>query len=140
MRSHSIFSRHPLICLRLTFLSGLVLGLYCYSATADDGTIPIQTSIVEMSPIFEEIPLTGSVMPRRESALSPEVDGLVSQIMVDEGDFVQQGDILVKLDNVIADLNAQQASAAREEAQESKSIQIYLYGFTLMVVRCSIRF
>ncbi len=99
-------------------LVGFVLLIWGNLAQADDKLIPVRISIVESNSVFEEIPLTGSATPRRESSLSPEVDGLVSEILVDDGDTVKKGDVLIKLDSVIANLNAQQAAAALAEGKE----------------------
>ncbi len=110
--------RHPGFGVKLYRLIGFVLLIGGNFAQAEDRLIPVRISVVESNTVFEEVPLTGSATPRRESSLSPEVDGLVSEILVDEGDTVKKGDVLIKLDRVIAGLDAQQAAAALAEGKE----------------------
>ena len=99
-------------------LIGVALLICINTVQAKDESVPVRIGVVESKPVLEEIPLTGTATPRRESALSPEVDGLVSEILVDDGDAVKRGDVLIKLDRVIADLSAQQAGAALAEGRE----------------------
>lgn len=110
--------QYPGFGAKLYRLVGFFLLIGVNSVQAEDKLIPVRISVVESNSVFEEIPLTGSATPRRESSLSPEVDGLVSEILVDEGDAVTTGDVLIKLDRVIADLNVQQAAAALAEGKE----------------------
>lgn len=62
-----------------------------------------------------ELPSTVSaeayVVPIREANLSFETAGRVDQVLVEEGDAVQKGDVLIQLDDV-----AQQAGLARAQA------------------------
>ena len=95
------------------------LLLYCInSIAADDKLVPVKTSVVEYNRMLDQIPLTGSATSQRQSLISPEVDGLVARILVDDGDNVGQGDVMVELDNVIADLNVDKAAAALAEGRE----------------------
>ncbi len=97
---------------------GLLLLCCISSAAADDKIIPVKISVVEYNRLLDQIPLTGSAMPQRQSLISPEVDGLVARILVDDGDKVVQGEVMVELDKVIADLNVDQAAAALAEGRE----------------------
>jgi len=78
---------------------------------------PVVVGTAELRPMLEELPLTGSVTARRISHLSPRVDGLVAELLIDDGDYVEQNQVLVKLDPVIAEVQLARASAALQEAQ-----------------------
>jgi len=78
---------------------------------------PVVVGTAQLRPMLEELPLTGSVTARRISHLSPRVDGLVAELLVDDGDYVEQDQVLVKLDPVISEVQLARASAALQEAQ-----------------------
>lgn len=60
---------------------------------------------------------TGSVTAERVSALSPTIDGLVSEIFVDAGDRVGQGDPVLQLDNELARLEQRRVQASVDEGR-----------------------
>lgn len=59
--------------------------------------IPVVVAEVAMMEPQANIHLTGTVAPRRFSLLSSEVDGLVAEVLVEEGDFVRGGQPLLRL-------------------------------------------
>lgn len=63
---------------------------------------------------------SGDLIPREEAAVAPEVSGYrVSRVMVDVGDWVKAGQVLVQLDPALiqAQVAQQEALAAQAEAQ-----------------------
>lgn len=80
---------------------------------------PALVTVVEatVSRIVDELPLTGTVTSKRHAALSPRVSGLVSAVHFDAGDHVHKGEVLLKLDSVLAELQLRRAEAAVAEAQ-----------------------
>lgn len=96
----------------------LIVLLLCIPLShAEEREIPVRVSLVKNSPISEELPLTGMITARRVSSLSPRVDGHVTQVLVNEGDYVKKGDILIELDKVLAEYDVQSAAAAVQEAK-----------------------
>jgi RND family efflux transporter MFP subunit len=79
---------------------------------------PVVVGVTEYRPIVEEVPITGTVNSPRVTRLSPEVSGLVSEVLVDAGDRVEVGAPLVRLDRTLAALALDAASAATEQARE----------------------
>ena len=55
---------------------------------------------------------TGYVTARREATVSTQITGTLTQVLIDEGDHVREGQILARLDDT-----AQQASLAQAQAQ-----------------------
>ena len=100
----------PLLVLGQVLASGPV-------AAREDQAAPVKVARAVMAPVREELPLTGSVTARRLSRISPEVEGLVAVVRVDEGDEVRQGEVLLELDRAIADLEYASAQARVKEAQ-----------------------
>lgn len=64
-----------------------------------------------------QITLTGNVTAERDAQLSPRLDGLVAEVLVDAGDRVSAGDVLLRQDDTLAGLALQRAEAARSEAR-----------------------
>ena len=81
--------------------------------------VPVAVVMPERSEAVQRTELTGSFNARRASQLSPQLAGLVEQILVDAGDRVTAGDVLVQLDSELAELAVARAEAALEERQAS---------------------
>ena len=88
-----------------------------FAEAQENKAIPVKIMRPVVAPVYEELPLTGSVTTRRLSRLSPEVAGLVARLYVDEGDEVKQGDALLELDRDIADIDRDSVAAQVAEAQ-----------------------
>ena len=88
-----------------------------FAQAQENRVIPVKIMRPVVAPVYEELPLTGSVTTRRQSRLSPEVAGLVAKLYVDEGDEVNRGDALLELDRDIAVIDRDSATAQVTEAQ-----------------------
>ena len=73
----------------------------------------------EVRPAVERIELTGSFTARRAAQLSPRLSGLVETIDIDAGDQVAAGNVIVRLDDQLAELQLAQAEAAVAQSQAS---------------------
>jgi membrane fusion protein (multidrug efflux system) len=60
--------------------------------------------------------VTGTIAPIRETFIGPKVSGRIEEFFVDEGDFVGEGMVLVKLEQIRFSLALKEARAAREES------------------------
>jgi len=78
---------------------------------------PVSTAEARWTELVEELALTGSLTSPRTSRLSPEVEGRVARIAVEEGERVAAGDPLVELDDTLARIALTQARAAVREAE-----------------------
>ncbi len=103
-------------CLRRIPLFTLLLAAW-FANAQENRAVPVKIVRPVVAPVYEELPLTGSVTTRRLSRLSPEVAGLVARLYVDEGDEVGQGDALLELDRVIAEIDRSGIAAQVTEAQ-----------------------
>lgn len=95
------------------------------STSADSGLLQVQVAPLEaVSQYQREIAYTGTVRARRTTQVAFERPGRVSEVLVDEGSFVEEGQALAKLDSdklaasrreLVAQLK--QAQAIFDEAQ-----------------------
>jgi len=82
-----------------------------FSAPPVDAVAAVETIAAE------QIQLLGTARPVRQSSVASEVDGLVSELFVDEGDAVQAGQSLVRLRTTAVEQQLAAATAARDETQ-----------------------
>lgn len=86
----------------------------------------VSVSHVEAKDFIENVLVTGSLVPREEVLVAPEVEGLrILEIRVDQGDTVKKGDVLAVLETETLEAQLAQNSAglARSSAaiEQSKS-------------------
>ncbi|MDY7093483.1 MAG: efflux RND transporter periplasmic adaptor subunit [Acidobacteriota bacterium] len=102
------------------FRSFAFLGLCLLGVASCGGETPVEE--VELRPVRTERVTAGIVKPTRtlagvvragvESRLSPRVGGTVTQVAVQVGEAVQQGQVLARLDATDYELQVQEAEAA----------------------------
>lgn len=90
----------------------------------------VEVSEVEKSTIVEKVSASGTVQPVVEVKISPEVSGEITDLYIQEGDSVQEGTLLLKInpDNFIAaseranaNLNQQRANLADSRARLARA-------------------
>jgi len=92
----------------------MALSLGACNAAAEETPTPM------LEPAFESLAsVTGEILPAKWATLSIQTGGTVEAVLVEEGDAVAAGDLLVKLDTVDAELSLFEAQAqlAGAEAQ-----------------------
>jgi membrane fusion protein, multidrug efflux system len=90
----------------------------------DDTTRPVMVSRVSVSTVEERIEGSGELQAKDRALLASEVDGVVTELVVDEGDRVEEGAVLLAVDPekralAVANVRAMQrdAQAALAEAE-----------------------
>lgn len=97
---------------------GYSFFLLLFSQTSLAAT-PVSVSKPIVAESAETLTLSGSLTAERRALLSPRVDGLVKEVLVDAGYRVKQGDVLLRQDPAIARQQLEQTRAATSEAQAS---------------------
>ena len=70
--------------------------------------------------VAEQIVVTGSLVPREEVLVTPEIEGLgVAEVLVDEGDHVTKGEVLARLNRDTLDVQIVQFAAQLAQADAS---------------------
>jgi HlyD family secretion protein len=72
--------------------------------------IEVDSVVVGESEVIRSVMGTGTLEARVQTTISPKISGRIAEVFVDQGDMVESGDVLVKLDD--ADL-LQQARIAK---------------------------
>jgi len=83
------------------------------------GATPVRVTRVEKQKISEKLNYTGTIEALRKINITPEVAGKITKIYVDEGDRVQEGQLLAELDTRAIRLQLEQAEAALAVAEAS---------------------
>jgi len=106
--------------LRIVVLAALVGGWFALknSVLAPD---PVEVRVVRVAPGRVESTVTnsraGTVRARRRAQLSPETSGRVVELRFREGDAVEAGDVIVRMDDSIARARRQLAERTLATAQ-----------------------
>lgn len=79
--------------------------------------IPVKLATVETGTIQEASVFPGELEAPRSVSLRPEIDGRISQILFRQGDRVQQGQVIIRLESDDAQARFRQAKASLERTQ-----------------------
>ncbi|WGV27631.1 efflux RND transporter periplasmic adaptor subunit [Halotia branconii] len=79
--------------------------------------IPVKLATVDTGTIQDSSEFVGTLEAPRSVALKPQIDGRVTQILFAEGDRVQQGQAVIRLQSDDAQAQLLQAKASLEQAQ-----------------------
>ena len=102
--------------------SGLALAAILFALSSFAAGKPEEAPRpVTLAPVTEEIlraqvTLSGTSIPHRRAMLSPRVEGLVTEVRVDEGSRVNPGDPILELDSRLAEIEIQAVEARVREA------------------------
>lgn len=90
--------------------------------------VPVREHRIEVGEVRAEVMGTGTLEARLKSTISPKIAGRIEQLLVDQGDRVQAGQLLVALDDAdlkqqveIAQANIASAQAALERLQADRA-------------------
>ncbi len=96
-----------------------LLALAFLSAASADAqpAAPVAITTASSDTIVQEVALTGSLSSPRRARLAPEVEGRVTEVLVDAGARVADGDPLLRLDQELSRIELRQAEASVREAR-----------------------
>jgi len=109
-------------------IAAIIITLAVLSRIGGDGHIetpPATAQAVSVVPVevrtFEtEVSLNGEARPVRDVQVTAQASGVrILQILVDEGDFVRQGQAMARLDNALATAQTRAAQASVAEAESA---------------------
>lgn len=97
-------------------LAVIILLIVIAKSTKEDG-IKVVVEKTSEHTITETVTASGKIYPETEVKISPEVSGEITQLTVDEGDTVQKGQLLVKINPAIYSSMVSQAQASVEQSR-----------------------
>lgn len=107
---------------RIIKISTAILTLWPSTLHAQDAPRPVEVAKAEsIKASSSEFTLTGTVTSPRRANLSARSQGLITKINVDAGSVVKQGDILLQLDQKLAQLDLELIKAEIEQAKISQA-------------------
>lgn len=101
---------------------GIIARAAGWIGAEPQGTL-VETAKVERKTIVQLVSASGTVRPEVEVVISPDVSGEIIELPVREGDFVRQGDLLVRIrpDLFQARIDELQASLMNSQAREQQA-------------------
>ncbi|WP_333607946.1 efflux RND transporter periplasmic adaptor subunit [Arsukibacterium sp.] len=90
----------------------VALSVCSVSLIAD--TVPVSVVQPEQQSIGQQLSLSGTLRARQHARLSARMEGLVARVLVDAGDSVKAGQVLLELDPALAQRRLQQLVAASQ--------------------------
>lgn len=106
---------HRVLTVTLRPLS-TVIGLLFFSATLAVEGVPVSVAPVQQQTIYREVRITGTVTSPSVAQLSAQTSGLVAEMFAEEGDRVESGELLMRMDSELAELQWQSAEAKTRQA------------------------
>jgi len=79
--------------------------------------VVVETAFADMAAFQEMVELTGELRALAQVAVAPRVSGRLDQVLVDNGDFVQKGQLLATIDDLELQQQRRRAGAATQVAE-----------------------
>ena len=79
--------------------------------------VVFETATAFTADIVKKTVATGSIKPRREIEIKPQVSGVIDELFVEAGDHVEKGDLIARI-KLIPDMEHLSAAESRLEAAQ----------------------
>lgn len=106
-----------LIVTVLVVLLGTAGLIYYFTSNSGGNDAVVETEKPELSDIVKKAVATGSVRPRQEVNVKPQVSGVVDEIYVEAGDLVEKGQKVAKIKLVPSEVSINNAKNSVELAR-----------------------
>ncbi|MBL4885358.1 MAG: efflux RND transporter periplasmic adaptor subunit [Planctomycetaceae bacterium] len=123
-KSSAIIRRWSGTILKIVIIGSVISGLVYWMKFSP---ISVQTVEVSSGTLIAEVMGTGTLEARIKSTVSPKISGRIEAVLVDQGDRVTSGQLLIQLDDLelqqqvaIAQANIDSAIAAIERLKSEK--------------------
>jgi len=99
----------------------IVLVVLVINKSKNSGSTKVATEVAESLTIVETVSANGKIQPAKDVKISPFISGEVVELFVKEGEFVEKGQILAKIDPEIYISNYERIEAAYKTAQANEA-------------------
>lgn len=98
--------------LGIVFVLAILGSLYMLYKKSKEKDVIYETQAPFVSNLVKKSVATGSVIPRREIAIKPQVSGIIDEIYVEPGEQIKKGDLIAKV-KIIPDMIALNSAESR---------------------------
>ena len=124
MNMRRIINKIPIV---LILFSLIILVVGCGSASDETGTLENQMATVQRGNLTIDITAAGNLALSRTEDLAFEIAGTVEEVLVEEGDSVEEGQVLARLDtseweDYLETLEAQLTTAERTLTTKERAV------------------
>lgn len=121
----------PRFSLLLSLMLGLLVTVWLAQAWAQEEAVSVETAHVETAVWSHSVSAVGSLKSQDSVMLRPEITGRIADINFTEGGPVEQGQLLIQLDDAVARAELEQAEAALglARSQFNRAQQLTAQGF-----------
>ncbi|MFO7915078.1 MAG: efflux RND transporter periplasmic adaptor subunit [Candidatus Krumholzibacteriales bacterium] len=96
----------------------MIFSGYC-GAEEENGPVPVKTFTASRKDISDRIIFTGTIQPWQRSDIVPAAGGKLDEILIEQGDYVEEQQIIANLDMAPVRIQLNQAEAAVSVAKAS---------------------
>ncbi len=107
------------ILLGVIFIAAVGYTLYFLYGKSQETPVVYNTTTAQEMPIIKKTVATGSVVPRKEIDIVPQVSGIIDEMYVLEGDQVKKGDLIAKIRIIPNMINLNNAESRLNRAKIS---------------------
>ncbi len=94
-----------IITVLIVVVLGFILGLwYVFSLDRQDPVV-YETEQASIQTIVKKTVATGSIVPKEEVLIKPNISGIIDEIFVEAGDIIKSGDLIAKV-KVVPNINS----------------------------------
>ncbi|HZW62886.1 MAG TPA: efflux RND transporter periplasmic adaptor subunit [Flavobacteriaceae bacterium] len=119
--------RTKTIILLLLIVSAFTLALYYLWQKNRENPITYETETASVQTITVKTVATGSIVPKEEVLIKPNISGVVEEVFVEAGEYVEQGDLIAKIrviPNVSSLTSARNSISSSQTALETAQINL----------------
>ena len=111
------------VVIGITLSAVVAGGVYASVRYRQAGEVTVQTTTVSRADLTSLVTASGEIKPRTYTNLGANAQGLITDLMVKEGDHVRKGQIVARIESVQAnaDVQSQRAGVASAEADSASS-------------------
>ena len=115
-------SKKKIIIFSIIGVLVIALALIAFFGGKRDEIVPVQIEKVASRTITQSVTATGTLDPEFKVVITPEVTGEIVELPVKEGDFVQKGQLLIRIKSDAYRAQVQQSEASLNSAKATLSM------------------
>ena len=105
------------IILLVIIIGAFVATIYFLYEKSKSEPIVYETENAFITDIIKKTVATGSVVPRKEIEIKPQVSGIIEEVYIEPGDVVMNGDLIAKVRIIPNMINLNNAEARLDQAE-----------------------